>query len=36
MHKTDKEALLAIGYLFSIVALFVAALWLHAIATGQV
>jgi hypothetical protein len=36
MHKTDKEALLAIGVLLSTVALFVTALWMHAIATGNV
>tara|TARA_R100001015_G_C4423965_1_gene23542 strand:- start:340 stop:450 length:111 start_codon:yes stop_codon:yes gene_type:complete len=36
MHKTDKEALQAIGLLFGAVALFVTVLWSYAIMTGQV
>ena len=35
MHQTDKEALGAIVFLLSTIALFSASLWMHAIATGQ-
>jgi len=35
MHKTDKEALKAIGVLLGAVALLTAALWFNAIITGQ-
>lgn len=36
MHKTDKEALKAIGVLLGGIALVVAALWFNAIISGQV
>ena len=36
MHPSDKEALLAIAVLLGGIALFVTALWGHAILMGQV
>jgi len=35
LHPTDKEALISITFLIGVVVVFVSALWLHAIATGQ-
>ena len=36
MHKTDKEALKAIGVLVGAIALVVTALWFNAIISGQI